>query len=89
MVDTALLAVLATALLARLWYLDSPLIDAHSWRQITNADIARHFISTLDFLHPQVSWGGRDGVVGMEFPLLQWLTGVLWRVVEKKTETPS
>ncbi len=78
-VDTALLAVLATALLARLWYLESPLIDAHSWRQITNADIARHFMTTLDFLHPQVSWGGRDGVVGMEFPLLQWLTGVLWR----------
>lgn len=79
-VDPALLAILATALLARLWYLDSPLIDAHSWRQITNADIARHFTSTLDLLHPQVSWGGRDGVVGMEFPLLQWATGVLWRL---------
>ena len=79
-VDLGLLAVLATAVVARLWYLDSALIDAHSWRQITNADIARHFMSTLDLLHPQVSWGGKDGVVGMEFPLLQWLTGVLWRV---------
>lgn len=80
-VDAALLAVLATALVARLWHLESPLIDAHSWRQITNADIARHFAtSTLDLLHPQVSWGGQDGIVGMEFPLLQWLTGLLWRL---------
>lgn len=78
--DLGLLAVLATAVAARLWYLDTALIDAHSWRQITNADIARHFMHTVDVLHPQVSWGGRDGVVGMEFPLLQWLTGVLWRV---------
>jgi predicted membrane-bound mannosyltransferase len=62
------------------WYFESALIDAHSWRQITNADIARHFMTTLDLLHPQVSWGGRDGIVGMEFPLLQWLTGVMWRV---------
>lgn len=79
-VDVGLLAVLATAVAARLWYLDTALIDAHSWRQITNADIARHFMRTLDVLHPQVSWGGRDGVVGMEFPLLQWMTGVLWRM---------
>jgi 4-amino-4-deoxy-L-arabinose transferase-like glycosyltransferase len=79
-VDVGLLAVLVTAVAARLWHLDSTLIDAHSWRQITNADIARHFMHTLDVLHPQVSWGGRDGVVGMEFPLLQWVTGLLWRL---------
>ncbi len=79
-VDAGLLAVLLTAVLARLWHLDTPLLDAHSWRQITNADIARHFMSSLDLFHPQVSWGGRDGVVGMEFPLLQWTTGLLWRV---------
>lgn len=79
-IDAGLLAVLLTAVVARLWHLDAPLIDAHSWRQVTNADIARHFTSSLDLFHPQVSWGGRDGVVGMEFPLLQWTTGLLWRV---------
>lgn len=80
-VDLALLGVLGLALALRLWRLDVPYVDAHSWRQVTNADIARHFAtSTLDIFHPQVSWGGRDGVVGMEFPLLQWLTGLVWRV---------
>ncbi len=79
--DLPLLGVLLTAAAFRLWHVDVPLIDAHSWRQVTNADIARHFAEgSLDLLHPRVSWGGVDGVVGMEFPLLQWMTGVLWRV---------
>lgn len=79
--DVPLLGVLLTAAAFRLWHLDVPLIDAHSWRQITNADIARHFAEgSLDLFHPRVSWGGVDGVVGMEFPLLQWITGALWRL---------
>ena len=79
--DLALLAILLVALGLRLWYITTPLIDAHSWRQVTNADIARHFAEdSLDILRPEVSWGGRDGVVGMEFPLLHWLTGIVWRV---------
>ncbi len=76
-----LLGVLLTAAAFRLWHLDVPLIDAHSWRQVTNADIARHFAEgSLDLFHPRVSWGGVEGVVGMEFPLLQWITGALWRL---------
>ncbi len=79
--DLPLLGVLLTAVAFRVWHLDVPLIDAHSWRQVTNADIARHFAEgSLDLFHPRVSWGGVDGVVGMEFPLLQWLTGVIWRI---------
>ena len=80
-VDVTLLGILLAALAIRLWHLDTPLIDAHSWRQVTNADIARHFTEgSLNLFRPRVSWGGLDGVVGMEFPLLQWLTGILWRV---------
>ncbi len=80
-IDLPLLGILMTALAFRLWHIDVPLIDAHSWRQVTNADIARHFAEgSLDLFRPRVSWGGVDGVVGMEFPLLQWLTGVLWRL---------
>ena len=80
-IDFALLGILLVALALRLFYITTPLIDAHSWRQVTNADIARHFAEdSLDILRPEVSWGGRDGVVGMEFPLLHWLTGIVWRV---------
>ncbi|MEP7116389.1 MAG: glycosyltransferase family 39 protein [Acidobacteriota bacterium] len=82
----ALLAVLLAALAMRLWYFETPLIDAHSWRQVTNADIARHFAEGAGFFRPQVSWGGADGVVGMEFPLLQWLTGAIWRATWESYE---
>ncbi len=80
-VDLALVAILLVALAFRLYRIDAPLVDAHSWRQITNADIARHFADgSLNPFLPRVSWGGPDaGVVGMEFPLLQWSTGALWR----------
>lgn len=81
-VDVVLLAILALGLLFRLYRVDIPLVDGHSWRQITNADIARHFAETTwNPLTPQVSWGGRSGVVGMEFPLLQYLIGLVWRLV--------
>ena len=56
----------------RLLYIDLPLADAHSWRQIENTTIARSFAEgPFDLLHPQVNWGGPgDASVEMEFPLL-------------------
>ena len=80
--DLILWAILALALLLRLYRLDAPYVDAHSWRQVTNADIARLWIERpLNIFYPYVSWGGRDGYVGSEFPLLQAMAAVAWRVV--------
>ena len=55
--------------------------DAHGWRQIFNADVARNFTEqSLNILYPRVNWGGGgDGVVSMEFPLLQWIAALLFR----------
>ena len=55
--------------------------DAHGWRQIFNADVARNFAEqSLNILYPMVNWGGSgDPVVSMEFPLLQWIAAVLFR----------
>ncbi len=79
-VDVPLLAILSLALLFRLYRIDVPLVEGHSWRQVTNADIARHFAeSTWNLFAPQVSWGGPHGVVGMEFPLLHYAIGLWWR----------
>ena len=68
----------------RCQYIQLPIAEAHSWRQITNADIARNFAEISgNILYPQVSWGGpRDAFVSMEFPLLQWLAGMLFRVFD-------
>ncbi len=80
--DPALWAILLLALALRLYRIDAPYVDAHSWRQVTNADIARLWTEIpIDIFFPQVSWGGADGYAGMEFPLLHFLTALVWRVV--------
>jgi 4-amino-4-deoxy-L-arabinose transferase-like glycosyltransferase len=74
-------AILLLAVAFRAWRLDVPFVDAHSWRQVTNADIARIWAEgPIDFFYPAVSWGGPDGRVGLEFPLLHWLIALAWRV---------
>lgn len=78
--DPVLWAILALAIVLRLYRIDAPYVDAHSWRQVTNADIARLWTELpIDIFYPQVSWGGPDGYVGLEFPLLQVLTALVWR----------
>lgn len=80
--DPVLGAILLLALGLRLYRIDAPYVDAHSWRQVTNADIARLWTDLpINIFFPQVSWGGADGYAGMEFPLLHLLTALLWRVV--------
>lgn len=79
--DWGLLLIIAFGAYFRLQYIQLPMAEKHSWRQITNADIARNFSDTsLNILYPQVSWGGAgEPYVGMEFPLLQWTGAVFFR----------
>lgn len=80
-IDWGLILILLFGAYFRLQYIDLPIAEKHSWRQITNADIARNFSDTsLNILYPRVSWGGAgEPYVGMEFPLLQWTGAVLFR----------
>jgi 4-amino-4-deoxy-L-arabinose transferase-like glycosyltransferase len=79
--DLAVFLIVLLAIAFRFYRLDIPFIDGHSWRQVTNADITRHFaLGSMNLFLPQVSWGGLNGVVGMEFPLLHYLTAIAWRM---------
>ncbi len=79
--DWGLLLIVVFGAYFRLQYIQLPMAEKHSWRQITNADIARNFSDTsLNILYPRVSWGGAgEPYVGMEFPLLQWTAAVFFR----------
>jgi len=78
--DVGLIFAVLVGLGFRLLYVTMPLAEAHRWRQITNADIARNFYEgSFNLLYPRVSWGGYDNAVGMEFPLLHALLAAVYR----------
>lgn len=77
-----MLWLLAVALLARGWVVVHPETAVYWWRPADNASIARNFFEGgMHLLSPQIDWGGaRPGLVEMEFPILQYLTAVLYLV---------
>jgi 4-amino-4-deoxy-L-arabinose transferase-like glycosyltransferase len=75
-------AILVLAAALRLLYFTAPLADAHRWRQIDNATIARYFAEgPFDIFHPQVNWGGPgDASVEMELPLLPAIVALFYKI---------
>ena len=65
----------------RLLWIQSPLLDAHRWRQADTAAIARNlYEGPFNVFYPQVDWGGRDGYVESEFPLVPAIAAGLYEV---------
>src|SRR5262245_7642855 len=81
-IDAALLLILIFGVLLRCQYIGLPMAEAHRWREITNADIARNFVErSMNILYPQVNWGGGGNpYVGMEFPLMHYIVALLYLV---------
>jgi 4-amino-4-deoxy-L-arabinose transferase-like glycosyltransferase len=75
------LLILALGATLRLFHLTSPFVDAHAWRQLDTAAMARNFYegSFIPF-DPQVDWGGRHGYLEAEFPLLPALIALVYKV---------
>jgi 4-amino-4-deoxy-L-arabinose transferase-like glycosyltransferase len=78
--DPTLLAIMLIGIGLRLFNITAPLLDAHRWRQIDTAAMARYFDEdSLNPLYPQVNWGGPRGYVESEFPLVPWIAAILYR----------
>lgn len=77
----ALTAILLLGLGLRLQHITAPLLDAHRWRQIDTAVMARYFHQdSLNPFYPQVNWGGPRGYVESEFPLVPFIAALLYGV---------
>jgi hypothetical protein len=75
----ALAAILLLGIGLRLLYISSPLLDAHRWRQIDTAVMARYFYEdSINPLYPQVNWGGDRGYVESELPLVPFVAALLY-----------
>ena len=76
-----LVLILLVAAGLRLQYITAPLLDAHRWRQVDTAAVARAFYEgPMNPLRPEANWGGAHGYVESEFPLLSLIVAVLYKL---------
>src|SRR5438105_3481909 len=66
----------------RLIRVTQPFVDSWSWKQLTNAMIARnYYLHHYQFLFPQIDWAGPyPGYIGTEFPVVPFLAALLYRL---------
>jgi 4-amino-4-deoxy-L-arabinose transferase-like glycosyltransferase len=81
-IDLALLLILLLGIWFRSQYVHLPMAEAHRWREVTNADVARNFYErSMNIFYPQVNWGGgAQPYVGMEFPLMHWIVALFYQI---------
>lgn len=81
-----LFAVIILGLAVRLYRIDFPLADWHSWRQVDTAGVTREFVKNgIDLLHPKYMDlssipSGKDNPFGwrmVEFPFINGLTAAI------------
>lgn len=79
---THVVVLLVAGIIARAKFLFAPDTIILGWRQADMGSIAlNYFRRGFDFLHPQINWGGNGpGLVEMEFPLVPYLTALLYSV---------
>src|SRR3989338_9879858 len=83
-----LLLILSVGLFFRLYKINTPLADLHSWRQADTAAVARNFARDgIDLLHPRYDdLSGREagienpeGYRMVEFPIYNAITALLYK----------
>jgi 4-amino-4-deoxy-L-arabinose transferase-like glycosyltransferase len=74
--------VLLVSIALRLIHITEPFVDSWSWKQLTNAMVARnYYLHGYHFFYPQIDWAGPyAGYIGTEFPTVPFLAALLYRV---------
>ena len=87
-----LFLILFGALFVRLYKIESPLADWHSWRQVDTASVSRFFVEDyIDLLHPRyhdisstaTSYENPKGWRFVEFPIFNALHALLFKTFDK------
>ena len=79
--DRVFLLILLFGALLRGFHLTDAYLDAHAWRQLDTAAMARNFFEGPFFpLDPRVDWGGRLGYLEAEFPLVPAVIAIVYRL---------
>lgn len=85
-----LIAILIAALGVRLWRINTPLADWHSWRQADTAAVTRRYAEEgIDLLHPRYDdvssipsgMENPNGYRMVEFPIINELTAFLYKKI--------
>jgi len=80
--------ILAIAFVFRLYRINSPLADFHSWRQVDTASVSRNFVKNgVDMFHPiyddlsnvQSGFDNPNGYRMVEFPIYNAIVAVLYK----------
>lgn len=77
-----LVCTIAASIAVRLIRVTQPFVDSWSWKQLTNAMIARnYYLHGYHFLYPQIDWAGPyPGYIGTEFPLVPFTAALLYNL---------
>ncbi len=78
-----LIALLIFALILRIYNINAPFLDHHSWRQTDTAAIARNFyLEDRNILYPRIDWRGiGPGYVETEFQLVPFIASLLYSIL--------
>jgi hypothetical protein len=85
-----LASVVVLSFLVRLYKIDSPIADWHSWRQVDTASVARYYVDHgIDLLHPryydissvQTGYFNPEGLRFVEFPIYNYFHAISYQLL--------
>lgn len=78
-----LLLIIGIFIILHIPYLFQPISGGHAWRQSDTASVAKNFyLESWNFFLPRIDMRGNlSGIMGMELPVLPYLTAIIYKLI--------
>lgn len=78
-----LLLIIGLFIIFHIPYLVQPISGGHAWRQSDTASVAKNFfLESWNFFLPRIDMRGNlSGIMGMEFPIMPFLTAIIYKII--------